>query len=149
MNGAGVEAALSAAPVVAILRGLPTQDAVAVVEALYDAGVRVAEVPLNSPDPFATIALLRAHFGTRMVIGAGTVVDPTDVDRLADVGGQICVAPNCDTDVIARAGTRAGSDAGRCVAQRSVPRLSRGCALAQIFPHAASWARRRSVPCDR
>jgi len=98
-----VEAALEQAPVVAILRGLPSQDAVAVVEALYDAGIRVAEVPLNSPDPFATIALLREHFQDRMVIGAGTVVDPADVDRLAEAGGQICVAPNCDTDVIARA----------------------------------------------
>lgn len=102
-TNAAVDAALGAAPIVAILRGLPPQDAISVVEALYDAGVRVAEVPLNSPDPFTTIALLRAQFGARMVIGAGTVVDVADVDRLADAGGQICVAPNCDTDVIARA----------------------------------------------
>ena len=100
---AALEAALADAPVVAILRGLATGEAVAIVQALYDAGIRVAEVPLNSPDPFATIALLRSHFGARMVIGAGTVVDPADVDRLADAGGQICVAPNCDADVIARA----------------------------------------------
>lgn len=100
---AAVEAALADAPVVAILRGLDAGDAIAVVEALYDTGIRVAEVPLNSPDPFATIALLRNHFGERMVIGAGTVIDPADVDRLVEVGGQICVAPNCDVDVIARA----------------------------------------------
>lgn len=100
---AAVEAALADAPVVAILRGLHAGEAVAVVEALYDAGIRVAEVPLNSPDPFATIALLRSHFGARMVIGAGTVLDPADVDRLAEAGGQVCVAPNCDVDVIVRA----------------------------------------------
>lgn len=100
---AAIEAALAKAPVVAILRGLATAESVAVVEALYDAGIRAAEVPLNSPDPFSTIALLRSHFGERMVIGAGTVVDPADVDRLAAAGGQICVAPNCDTDVIERA----------------------------------------------
>ena len=100
---AAVEAALAEAPFIAILRGLTSGEAVAVVEALYDAGIRVAEVPLNSPDPFATIALLRAHFGARLVIGAGTVIDPADVDRLAEAGGQICVAPNCDVDVIGRA----------------------------------------------
>ena len=58
----------------AILRGLH-EDAIAVVEALYEAGVRVAEVPLNSPDPFTTIALLVRHFEGRMHIGAGTVLD--------------------------------------------------------------------------
>lgn len=100
---AAVETALAEAPVIAILRGLPAGESAGVVEALYDAGIRVAEVPLNSPDPFATIALLRSHFGARMVIGAGTVIDPADVDRLAEAGGQICVAPNCDVDVIARA----------------------------------------------
>lgn len=100
---AAVDAALAEAPVVAILRGMTTGEAIAVVEALYDAGIRVAEVPLNSPDPFATIARLRSHFGERMVIGAGTVVDLADVDRLAAAGGQICVAPNCDVDVIERA----------------------------------------------
>ena len=100
---AAVEAALAEAPFIAILRGLTSDEAVAVVEALYDAGIRVAEVPLNSPDPFATIAWLRAHFGARLVIGAGTVIDPADVDRLAEAGGQICVAPNCDADVISRA----------------------------------------------
>ncbi|MFL9839798.1 2-dehydro-3-deoxy-6-phosphogalactonate aldolase [Sphingomonas sp. ST-64] len=100
---AAVEAALADTPVVAILRGLDGGEAVGVVQALYDAGIRIAEVPLNSPDPFATIALLRSHFGAHMMIGAGTVIDPADVDRLADAGGQICVAPNCDIDVIGRA----------------------------------------------
>ena len=98
-----VEAALAAAPVVAILRGLPPAAGIAVGEALSDAGIRVAEVPLNSPAPFDSISMLRRHFGDRMVIGAGTVRDPGDVDRLADAGGQICVAPNCDVAVIERA----------------------------------------------
>jgi Entner-Doudoroff aldolase len=103
---AALDAALAAAPVVAILRGLTPDDAIDVVEALYGAGIRVAEVPLNSPEPFDSIALLRQHFGDRMVIGAGTVTDSRDVDRLAEVGAQICVAPNCDLAVIARAAAR-------------------------------------------
>ncbi len=105
-SAAAVDAALAAAPVVAILRGLAPDEAIAVVEALHDAGIRVAEVPLNSPSPFETIALLCRHFGERMVIGAGTVTDSRDVDRLADIGARICVAPNCDLAVIARAAAR-------------------------------------------
>lgn len=100
---AALEAVLASAPVVAILRGLTPDQAIAVGEALFDAGVRVAEVPLNSPSPFESIALLRAHFGERMIVGAGTVLDPADALRLADAGGQICVAPDCNPAVIAKA----------------------------------------------
>jgi Entner-Doudoroff aldolase len=91
---------LDAMPIIAILRGLRSGEAISVVEALYDAGIRVAEVPLNSPDPFDTIALLTRHFGTRMLIGAGTVIAPDDVSRLAAIGCMLCVAPNTDVRVI-------------------------------------------------
>jgi Entner-Doudoroff aldolase len=91
---------LDTMPIVAILRGIRSDEAVPIVEALYDEGIRVAEVPLNSPDPFDTIELLTRHFGTRMLIGAGTVVDPDDVKRLAAIGCMLCVAPNTDVRVI-------------------------------------------------
>ncbi|WP_448664000.1 2-dehydro-3-deoxy-6-phosphogalactonate aldolase [Sphingomonas sp. CJ20] len=100
---ARLDAALAEMPVVAILRGLGTDDAIAVVEALHAAGIRVAEVPLNSPDPYATIALLVRHFGDRMVIGAGTVTSPEQVARLAETGAAIVVSPNSDGAVIAAA----------------------------------------------
>jgi Entner-Doudoroff aldolase len=98
-----LEAALAELPVIAILRGLRSEEAVDVVEALYAAGVRVAEVPLNSPDPFVTIRLLVAHFGERMVLGGGTVVTVEQADQLAACGAQLCVSPNTDPAVIARA----------------------------------------------
>lgn len=100
---ARVEAALAEMPIVAILRGLRSDESIAVVEALYAAGIRVAEVPLNSPDPFVTIALLVEHFGERMVIGAGTVTVTEQVSPLAATGATICVAPNSDGAVIAAA----------------------------------------------
>jgi Entner-Doudoroff aldolase len=90
---------LAQAPLVAILRGLH-EDAIAVVQALFDAGVRVAEVPLNSPDPFTTIATLVRHFEGRMLIGAGTVLRVDEVERLAALGCAFCVSPNTDADVI-------------------------------------------------
>jgi Entner-Doudoroff aldolase len=130
---------LDEVPIVAILRGLRSDEAISVVEALYGAGIRVAEVPLNSPDPFDTIALLTRHFGTRMLIGAGTVVAPDDVGRLAAVGCMLCVAPNTDVRVIKT-----------CLAQGMVPipgiasateafaAVEAGASLLKVFPAANS-----------
>ncbi|WP_167758653.1 2-dehydro-3-deoxy-6-phosphogalactonate aldolase [Zemynaea arenosa] len=95
-----LDAELAEVPVIAILRGLRTGEAVDVVEALFDAGIRVAEVPLNSPDPFVTIARLAAHFGDRMMIGGGTVVTVEQVAQLAATGATLCVSPNTDPTVI-------------------------------------------------
>lgn len=93
-------ARLQEMPMVAILRGLPSADAIAVVEALWNAGVRIAEVPLNSPDPFETISLLARRFGSRVLIGAGTVLSVDQVERLASTDCRFCVAPNTDVKVI-------------------------------------------------
>lgn len=102
-----LEAALAQLPIIAILRGLRSEEAIDVVEALYAAGIRVAEVPLNSPQPFVTIAALVAHFGDRMVLGGGTVTSVAQVRELAACGAALCVAPNTDADVI-RAALAAG-----------------------------------------
>lgn len=102
-----LDLALARLPLIAILRGLTTDAAEGVVGALFDAGLRVAEVPLNSPDAFETIARLVRAFGDRMVIGAGTVTDVASVRRLAATGAVLCVAPNTDTAVI-RAAVEAG-----------------------------------------
>jgi len=61
------------------------------------------EVPLNSPKPFDSIEKLSENFAGRMVCGAGTVLEPEDVDRLAAVKGQIAVSPDCNPAVIMRA----------------------------------------------
>ena len=87
---------------VAILRGVTPADIVGIGEALIDAGFGIIEVPLNSPDPFDSIALLAKHFGDRALIGAGTVLSVDQVDAVADAGGRLIVSPNCDTAVIGR-----------------------------------------------
>lgn len=95
--------ALAHLPVIAILRGVRSDEAIGIVEALYETGIRVAEVPLNSPDPFVTIRALVAHFGERMVLGGGTVVSVQQVRELAACGAALCVSPNTDAAVIAAA----------------------------------------------
>lgn len=104
-----LDEAIAACPVIAILRGLDPASAIATVEALAAAGIRVAEVPLNSPDPARTVALLRAHFGDRMIIGAGTVLNVGDVSVLAKAQAQIIVSPDTAADVI-RAALHSGME---------------------------------------
>lgn len=89
--------------ILAILRGVTPSEAIAVGEALLNAGVRAVEVPLNSPDPFTSIAMLADRFRDRMIVGAGTVLDAASVEALKSAGGQISVSPDCNPEVIARA----------------------------------------------
>jgi len=87
-------------PLVAIIRGVTPDEAEAIGDALFDAGIRMIEVPLNSPDPFRSIRSLARKFGDRALVGAGTVLDPIDVARVADDGGTLIVSPNTDLAVI-------------------------------------------------
>lgn len=91
---------LSELPLVAILRGLHPDEAVDVGEALLSAGFRIVEVPLNSPDPFVSIERLAKALGERAIVGAGTVLKLDEVQRLHDVGGQVCISPNTNIEVI-------------------------------------------------
>jgi 2-dehydro-3-deoxyphosphogalactonate aldolase len=89
-------------PLVAILRGLEPERAVAVGEALVDAGFDIIEVPLNSPEPLTSITALVEALGDCALIGAGTVLTEAQVDDLAAIGAQLVVSPNCNPAVIRR-----------------------------------------------
>jgi 2-dehydro-3-deoxyphosphogalactonate aldolase len=95
--------ALRRCPLVAILRGITPAEAADVGRALVDAGFAMIEVPLNSPQPFDSIAQIAQAVGDAALIGAGTVTNPADVARVAAAGGRLVVAPNCDAGVIGAA----------------------------------------------
>ena len=95
--------ALAECGLVAILRGVKPEEAVAIGEALAAAGIRIIEVPLNSPDPFASIAALAKSSAGRFLVGAGTVLKPEQVDLLQAAGGTLSVSPDGSPEVIARA----------------------------------------------
>jgi 2-dehydro-3-deoxyphosphogalactonate aldolase len=91
---------LAECPLVAILRGVTPDESEAVGEALFEAGIRIVEVPLNSPDPLASIERLARRFGERALVGAGTVLEAADVARVRDSGGRLIVSPNTFAPVI-------------------------------------------------
>jgi 2-dehydro-3-deoxyphosphogalactonate aldolase len=93
--------ALAECPLVAILRGLRPDEADAIGDALFEGGIRIIEVPLNSPDPLDSIARLSKRLGTRAVIGAGTVLNPAQVEAVRAAGGSLIVSPSTNPAVIA------------------------------------------------
>lgn len=122
-------------PLVAILRGLRPDEAVEVGGALAGAGFRILEVPLNSPDPCASIRRLVDELGDGYLIGAGTVLDPARVRDVAEAGGRLIVMPHADTAVI-----RAAKQAGLfCVPGVATPTeafaaLAAGADALKLFP---------------
>jgi len=98
-----LDEALAHCPVVAIVRGIRPDEVLDHAAALFEAGVRGIEVPLNSPEPIESIRRLSREFGDRMVTGAGTVLHADRVDEVAEAGGRIIVSPNTSCEVIRRA----------------------------------------------
>lgn len=89
-------------PLVAILRGVQPHEIVEIGTALINAGFGIIEVPLNSPDPLDSIGLLADKFGSKAIVGAGTVLTPQQVDDVVNVGGRLIVSPNMNEAVIRR-----------------------------------------------
>ncbi|HUC17222.1 MAG TPA: 2-dehydro-3-deoxy-6-phosphogalactonate aldolase [Acetobacteraceae bacterium] len=97
---------LAKCPLIAILRGVRPDEVEAVAEALAGQGIAIVEVPLNSPDPVTSICRLAARFGTRLLIGAGTVMTADEVAKVAAAGGRLIVTPHAAGDVVRAAKAR-------------------------------------------
>jgi 2-dehydro-3-deoxyphosphogalactonate aldolase len=130
-----LDEALSECPVVAILRGVRPDEVLDHAQALFDAGLRGVEVPLNSPEPFESIRRLTKAFGDRMVTGGGTVLTASDVERVAEAGGRIVIAPNTCAEVIRRAVTlRLDAAPGFATATEAFQACEAGARHLKLFP---------------
>ncbi|MFG1462780.1 2-dehydro-3-deoxy-6-phosphogalactonate aldolase [Xanthobacter sp. DSM 24535] len=127
--------AMARCPLVAILRGLKPDEAEDVGAALVAAGITIIEVPLNSPDPLRSIALLAERFGDSALIGAGTVMTPAAVTDVARAGGRLIVMPHSDPEVI-RAAKAAGlaCTPGVATPTEAFAALKAGADALKLFP---------------
>lgn len=129
------EAAMDACPLVAILRGIRPDEVDAVSDALIEAGFRMIEVPLNSPEPLKSIERLANRHGEVALVGAGTVMTPDDVIDVRDAGGQLIVTPHTDVEII----DEAKAEGLICIPGSATPTeaftaLSAGADAIKMFP---------------
>jgi len=91
-------------PLVAILRGVTPEEVVEVAQCIYDAGITIIEVPMNSPNPIESIAnLAQAQSMPNLVCGGGTMTTIEHVEQVHKAGGKLLVSPNFDANVLSRA----------------------------------------------
>jgi 2-dehydro-3-deoxyphosphogalactonate aldolase len=126
---------LGECPLIAIIRGVRSDEAEAIGDAIYEGGIRIIEVPLNSPDPLWSIELLARRFGDRMLVGAGTVLRKEQVDEVKSAGGGIIVSPDTNIDVIA-ASAAAGlvSSPGYFTPTEAFAAIRAGAHSLKLFP---------------
>lgn len=121
--------------VIAILRGVTPDEVLAVGQALRAGGIRIIEVPLNSPQPFDSIARLVRGFGDELLIGAGTVLTLDEVDRVADAGGRLVLSPNLDAGVVRQTRARGLlSMPGVATPSEGFQALAAGADALKLFP---------------
>lgn len=126
---------MSELPLVAILRGITPQQSEDVVEALYGAGFRIVEVPLNSPDPLDSIERIAKQFGDDMLVGAGTVLNTDQVRQVKDRGGRLIVSPNTDISVIeASVALEMVSIPGAATPSEAFTCIAKGAHAVKVFP---------------
>ncbi|WP_395396362.1 2-dehydro-3-deoxy-6-phosphogalactonate aldolase (plasmid) [Novosphingobium sp. BL-8A] len=146
--------ALAQLPLVAILRGIRPEEVEAAADALVEAGFRLIEVPLNSPDPLASIEKLARRVGDAAIVGAGTVLTTAQVAQVQDAGGAMIVSPNTDIAVIAESARRNMiSLPGYFTPTEAFAALAAGASGLKLFPAEAATpavvkAQRAVLPRD-
>ena len=130
---------LDRCPLIAILRGVTPGEVEGIAGARIEAGIAIIEVPLNSPDPLASIERAARRFGGDALIGAGTVLSVSDVRAVKEAGGRIIVSPNTDVEVIA-ASVDAGlvSAPGYFTPSEGFAALKAGAHALKLFPAEAA-----------
>jgi len=130
---------LDQCPLIAIIRGVTPDDAEVIGDTILEGGIRIIEVPLNSPNPLASIEKLAKKFGDRALVGAGTVLKLEDVARVGDAGGRIIVSPDTNAEVISAAAA-AGlvSSPGYFTPSEAFTAIRAGATALKLFPAEAA-----------
>jgi 2-dehydro-3-deoxyphosphogalactonate aldolase len=146
--------AMARCPLVAILRGVGPEEIEGIADALVDAGFSMIEIPLNSPNPLASIARIAQRYGDDVLIGAGTVLSVDQVKAVQGAGGRLIVSPNSNIEVIA-ASAAAGlvSLPGYFTPSEAFAAIAAGASGLKLFPAEAATpavlrAQRAVLPAD-
>ena len=130
---------LDETPLVAIIRGVTPDDVEAIGDAIYEGGIRIIEVPLNSPEPLKSIELLASRFGERMLVGAGTVLNAYQVADVKSAGGRIIVSPNANLAVVsATAAAGLVGSPGFFTPTEAFAAIDAGATVLKLFPAEAA-----------
>ena len=130
---------LDECPLVAIIRGVTPDEVEAIGDAIQEGGIRLIEVPLNSPEPLKSIERLAKRFGEDMLVGAGTVLEPTDVGQVWDAGGRLIVSPDTNVEVIAAtAAVGLVSSPGYFTPSEAFTAIRAGATALKLFPAEAA-----------
>ena len=125
----------NAMPLVAVLRGITPDEAVAVSDVLVASGVTVMEVTLNSPDPYESIKRMHDRHGDTIALGAGTVLKPDEVAKVRDAGGELIISPNLNVDVVAETVKQGMVSIPGCYTpSEAFTALDAGADVIKIFP---------------
>ncbi len=141
-------------PYLAILRGIEPNEVLGVSEVLYEAGIRSIEIPINSPQPFESISILRREFGERILVGCGTATSVSHVQQAIDAGADLIVQPHSEPSLVEIAVQhRKVSIPGICTPTEGFKMLDAGATALKIFPSemippAAVAAIRAVLPAD-
>jgi 2-dehydro-3-deoxyphosphogluconate aldolase/(4S)-4-hydroxy-2-oxoglutarate aldolase len=121
--------------IIAIIRGASPDDVIPISEALYAGGIRLLEITMNSAEPLRVIRQVAGHFGDKMTIGAGTVLDPETLKGAVDAGAQFILSPVMDIEVI-RAALNLGvvSIPGAYTATEIFTAFRSGADIIKVFP---------------
>ncbi len=120
---------------VAVLRGIEPSEAEAVCASMLEAGLRIFEVTMNSPNPLESIGIFARLCADKALVGAGTVLDADDVDRIKQAGGKLIVAPNFNSQVVARAKQLDMIAVPGCLTATEIfTALDAGAAMIKVFP---------------
>ncbi|MBF2735514.1 MAG: 2-dehydro-3-deoxy-6-phosphogalactonate aldolase [Betaproteobacteria bacterium AqS2] len=125
----------AANPLIAILRGIAPDEAVAVGKELVAAGVSIMEVTMNSPEPLKSIELLAEACGADALVGAGTVLAPAEVEQVARAGGRLVVSPNFDPAVVKATKEQGLASVPGCLTPTEMfAALAAGADMLKVFP---------------
>jgi 2-dehydro-3-deoxyphosphogalactonate aldolase len=126
---------LDQCPLIAIIRGVTPAEAEAIGQAIFDAGIRIIEVPLNSPEPLDSIARIARLLGDRALVGGGTVLEPAKVAEVQAAGGRLIVSPNTNPAVIsATASAELVSCPGYFTPSEAFAAIEAGATALKLFP---------------